>query len=86
MFQLLLLLDASRFFPARIYKINGKEIESSSQERDLGILTQEDLDWDDHVAKVTNQANCILRMIRRSYRDKSVKNIVQLHKSAVVVF
>ena len=34
----------------RIYKINGKEIESFSQESDLGILIQEDLDWDTHVA------------------------------------
>ena len=68
---------------ARIYKINGKEIESSSQERHLGILIQEDLDWDAHVAKVTNQANRILEMIRRSYEDKCVTNIVQLYKSFV---
>ena len=57
----------------RIYKINGKEIESSSQERDLGILIQEDLEWDAYVAKVTNHANLILGMIRRSYEDKSIK-------------
>ena len=31
------------------------------------------------VAKVTNQANRIPGMIRRSYEDKSVKNIVQLY-------
>ena len=35
--------------PVRLYKINGKETESSSQERDLGILIQEDLDWDTQV-------------------------------------
>ena len=66
----------------RIYKIHGKEIESSSQERDLGILIQENLDWDAHVTKVPNQANRILGMIR-SYEDRSVKNIVQLYKSLV---
>ena len=52
------------------------KVESSSQERDLGIFTQEDLDWNVHVAKATNQANCIFRMIIRSYEHKSVKNIV----------
>ena len=67
----------------RIYKIKGNEIESSSQERDLEILIQEDLDWDVHVDKVTTQANLILVMIRRSYEDKSVKNIVQLYKPLV---
>ena len=68
--------------PARIYEINDQEIESSSQERYLGNSIQEDIDWDAHVAKVTNQANRILGMIR-SYEDKSVKNTVQLYKSLV---
>ena len=62
--------------PARTYKINGKEIEYSSQERDFGVLIQEDLGWDAHVDKVTNQANRIFGMIRKSYEDNSVKNIV----------
>ena len=49
--------------------------------KDLRILIQEDLDWDAHVVKVTNLANRILGIIRRSSEDKSVKNVVQLHKS-----
>ena len=68
--------------PAIIYKSNGKEIESSSQKRDLAILIQEHLDWDAHQAKVTYQANRILGMIR-SYEDTNVKSIVQLYKSLV---
>ena len=43
-----------------------------------GILIQEDFDWDAHVAKVTNQTNRILEMIRRIYEDKSFQNIVQI--------
>ena len=39
--------------------MDGKEIESSLQERDLEILIQEDLDWDVHVAEVPNQANSL---------------------------
>ena len=35
--------------PTRLYKINGNEIEYSSQEKDLEVLIQVDLDWDDHV-------------------------------------
>ena len=35
-------------------KINGKEIQSSQQERDLKDLIQ-DLEWDAHVSKVSNQ-------------------------------
>ena len=58
--------------PSRIYKINGKEIESSSQEIDLGISIQENLHRNAHVAKFTSQANRILRMIR-SYEDKGQK-------------
>ena len=67
----------------RIYQINVKEIEFSSQEGDLEILIQENLDWDAHVAKATNQANRIHGILRRSYEDKMVKNIVQLYQSLV---
>ena len=39
------------------------------REKDLGISIQENLDWDSHVVKVTNQTNRILVMIRRKYED-----------------
>ena len=32
--------------PTRLYKINGKEIESSSQKRDQETLNHEDIHWD----------------------------------------
>ena len=44
------------------------------------FTTKEDLDWDAHVPKVTNQANCILRMRSRSYENKSQK-----HRAALQV-
>ena len=71
---------------ARLYKIKqkkSKEIEFSSQKRDLRLLIQEYLNWDSQVHTVTNEANRILGIIRISHNDKSVKNIVQLYKSFV---
>ena len=53
----------------RIYKINDKGIESSSQERELGILIQENLDWDVRVAKVTNQAKPHPRNDKKKLRE-----------------
>ena len=53
----------------------------------MGILIQEDYDCDAHVAKVTNQANRILGMIRRNYENTSAKNyksLVQPHLEYVV--
>ena len=69
--------------PGFTYKIQGREIESVMQERDLGVLVQGDLDWDSQVAKAVSQGNRILGLIYRTYDDKSAKNILQLYKSLV---
>ena len=71
--------------PARVYKINGNEIESSSQKMDFEILIQEDLDLDGYVVKPSNQSNCILEMIRKGYEGKSVKN-KQFSRSTIPLY
>ena len=69
--------------PCNTYTIAGESIENVSQERDLGVLIRDDLDWDAHVAKVVSKANSVLGMIWRTYECKSMKNIIQLYKTLV---
>ena len=49
------------------YKIGDKEIEHMSEEKDLGIILDEDLRFDEHIATKIRVANAIVGQIRRSF-------------------
>jgi len=65
------------------YIIEGQILEKSSQEKDLGITMQPNLDFDKHIGIITGRANKILGMISRSYDNKQKNNILQLYKTLV---
>jgi hypothetical protein len=65
------------------YEMNGKYLEEVTEERDLGVIFQNDLKCSRQCLKAVNTANKVLGMIKRSFsvRDKDV--ILQLYKSLV---
>ena len=65
------------------YEMNGKYLEEVTEERDLGVVLQNDLKCSKQCLKAVSTANKVLGMIRRSFsvRDKNV--ILQLYKSLV---
>jgi hypothetical protein len=65
------------------YTMNGNTLDEVSEERDLGIIMQNDLKWDKQCSKAVQSSNKILGMIRRSfsYLDKEI--VLQLYKSLV---
>ena len=65
------------------YEMNGKYLEEVTEERDLGVIFQNDLKCNRQCLKAVNTANKVLGMIKRSFsvRDKDV--ILQLYKSLV---
>ena len=65
------------------YEIQGQVLENSSQERDLGVIVQPNIDFDKQIGIVTEKANKILAMIKRSYDNKQMNNIKKLYKSVV---
>ena len=65
------------------YQMDGIELQQSENERDLGVIVQQNLDVGQHIGAVTGKANQILGMIARSYDDKRRKNIIQLYKTLV---
>jgi len=65
------------------YELNGKTLEEVIEERDLGVIIQNDLKCTKQCLKVVSTANKVLGMIKRSFsiRDKDV--ILQLYKTLV---
>ena len=65
------------------YYIEGTEVKKVSEEKDLGVITSEDLKQKKQVAKVVKSANRILGMIRRTITCKNKINILSLYKTLV---
>jgi hypothetical protein len=69
--------------PKSIYTINGKTLEVIAEEKDLGVIVQNNLKVSAQCSKVVKSGNKILGMIKRTflYRDKDV--ILNLYKSLI---
>ena len=52
---------------------------SSESERDLGVIVQSNLKWEEHIREI----NQVLGLISRAYVNKSQQNIMPLYKSLV---
>ena len=63
--------------------MNGTQLVESSEERDKGILVQNDLKWSKQCAKVVSDANRMLGMIKRSFGYLNRQIVLTLYKSLV---
>ena len=65
------------------YTMNNKELQTVSEEKDLGVIIQDNLKVDKQVAASVAKANKMLGMIRRSFKSRDEKMMLQLYKSVV---
>ena len=64
-----LLLSSLKKQPFRSsFNLNGSVLEEVYEFRDLGLLTNHHLSWNSHVDAITNKANRILGLLRRTCR------------------
>jgi hypothetical protein len=66
-----------------LYIINNKILGETLLEKDLGILINSKLDWDDHIVRVCSSANAIAKTIFKCFQHKSVKIIKKLYTSMI---
>ena len=60
------------------YKIGEVELEHVSDEKDLGVLIDEDLSFEEHISTKVRKANQIMGLIRRSFTYLDEKSFVKL--------
>lgn len=65
------------------YELNNSTLKSVNVERDLGVLLDKNMKFDEQCNLAASSANRTLGMIRRSITCKSKKIIVQLYKGLV---
>ena len=66
-----------------VYTLGGKVLQVVDEEKDLGVIVQDDLKVSKQCAKAVTTANKILGMISRSFSNRSANVIVKLYKSLV---
>ena len=65
------------------YQGSRQELDFVSQQRDLGITIDKDLHFKEHISVVVNKANCILGIIRRTFRYLDAGTLLLLYKVMV---
>ena len=58
------------------YTMNNKELQTVSEEKDLGVIIQDNLKVDKQVAASVAKANKMLGMIRRSFKSRDEKTML----------
>lgn len=65
------------------YILNSQELQSSKEERDLGVIVSNDLKSASNCQAAYNKANQVLGMIRRTIHYKSAEILLPLYKTLV---
>ena len=65
------------------YTISGQELEHVFDEKDLGVIFDSDLSFDEHISRITQKANGIVGLIRRTFSYLDTKSFTNLYTSFV---
>ena len=65
------------------YTVGNKEIEHTSEEKDLGVVIDSELTFADHINEKVKKANCLVGMIRRSFSYMDSSTFLKIYTAFV---
>merc|ERR1712240_913158 len=65
------------------YNMDGKNLQETLKEKDLGVLIDYKLDFGDHIKEIVSRANRMIGLIRASFSCLNKKMFLNLHKSLI---
>jgi hypothetical protein len=65
------------------YKLLGQEISKVKDEKDIGVLIDDELSFDKHICEMVSKANSIFAALRRTFRNLTVDIFLPLCKTLV---
>ena len=65
------------------YKMNSKTLKVVNEERDLGIIFQDDLKFNKHISTKVQKANSMLGLIIRSFDYLNKNSYIRLYKAMI---
>ena len=65
------------------YRLKGNILETVHEEKDLGVMVDQDLNFESHLAAKVKKANQVIGIIRRSFLHLDAEMFLQLYKSLV---
>lgn len=65
------------------YMMNGKELQTTASEKDLGIIIMNSLKVSDQCMQAYNRASRMLGMMRRTIKSRSPEILISIYKSVV---
>ena len=66
-----------------LYKLGGNTLKSVHEERDLGVVIDQDLTFEKHMLEKINKANQKIGLIRRSFMHLDKETFLMLYKSLI---
>ena len=76
-------LHVGRNNPEFTYTMNGVNLQSIDEEKDLGVVVHKSLKPGRHIAESVKKANRVLGIIKRSFTYKDKEILLPLYKSLV---
>ena len=70
-------ITRKRNFNSFTYNLGNDHVPMSETEKDLGVIMHHKLMWRDHIFSKVNTANKILRLIKRTVRGISNKDVIK---------
>ena len=69
--------------PNHTYSMNGHNLETACEEKDLGVTFDQELKFRSHIRNIVSKANSRIGIIKRSFDELTVENFKILYKTQV---